>query len=1142
MKTNPSHPCSPGRTARFQRLSTGLLAGTLLAFSSLHAQTSTIYGLTADRQVNSAGVLSDTTPMQSGYSGTTGQNAVVVFQLPTLPAGKEFNAASLRLYFAAPSGTPSFNGDLYALGVSSSSTVQSGDYYAGTGDSGAIRLQDNLVIPSAASGSRVSAPADLTDFLNAAYDNGSRAGQYVFFRVSPDVAGLNTYTRYNLYSREYSGGSFYWPSLTYGTADIPPSWVDVPLGGGGYVTGLVSSADGSDIYCRTDVGGVFRWVPGTGGSGRWLSVTDTILPTTTAPRAAGGAMGVESIAVDPNNADNLYITVGGAANYQGLYESTDRGDNWTKINGTFTTAPNGIYRPCGERLAVDPNNSNILWIGTIQNGLIKGVKSGGTWTWTSIPSTDVPYGATSTTDKAGVTFVVCDKNGTSTLVYAGVYDSVGTTGGVYRFDGTTWTKVGGIAVGTPQRAQIAVNGTLFIATPSLVAKLPRNGTLSAISPTTSVSYSGIAVDPNDATGQIVYVSKSTGNADSNIWRSADAGLTWTNQGTNYNNNKSIARAEPDGTPSVTGYAFGKVSSLLVTPGNSNELWCGDYFGVARTQNASQVGGTAVGSQAVWYWLQTGQEESVVETLKVPPSGSELIIGCADLGGYRWLDLAHRPYGSYGHSLSNPYDLANMTSLDYSGGNSNVWARTGTSHTTGAGYGGDGFYGSGATSTDGGATWLAFGEIQRKTVNSGAAGWETWDLTTYLADQKAKGVNTVTLVISSARATNSSSATLTFASLQNTNATLKPFLLLNGSTSVQPSDDATVLGNATSTNVGTDPITGTSFAYGTIANERHIYLKFNLGGVSSVTSAVLNLYRTGPTTAGTAFPVGVYGCANTSWTEGAITWANRPLTYSSYLGQPNQSASYRTAGNANLSGGRVVVSANAPAKMVWMPFGNATVPHYTTDGGVTWTPATGLPAGVNRLTSKSNPSYFLHQLAADRVNGNFYIAHLSSGNGNHTCYRSTDGGATWTAGTGTIGAGTYNTYRTQIVAAPNANDVWFSDDGVDNATNGGVWRSTDGGNTWTRMGGAAGSSTAIRGARQITFGKAPTGSSYLYSVFFSGNLGGVRGIHRSDDYGATWVSLANLPTLNGTESLAGDSQTHGRVLVGTGGRGVIEYQP
>jgi len=51
---------------------------------------------------------------------------------------------------------------------------------------------------------------------------------------------------------------------------------------------------------------------------------------------------------------------------------------------------------------------------------------------------------------------------------------------------------------------------------------------------------------------------------------------------------------------------------------------------------------------------------------------------------------------------------------------------------------------------------------------------------------------------------------------------------------------------------------------------------------------------------------------------------------------------------------------------------------------------------------------------------------------------------------------------------------------------------------------------------------------------------VKGIYRSDNYGAGWTKLAD-PTIEEITAFAGDRQNYGKVFIGTGGRGVFVGQ-
>ena len=74
---------------------------------------------------------------------------------------------------------------------------------------------------------------------------------------------------------------------------------NVVMGGGGYVTGIIACPAQTNLfYCKTDVGGAYRWDEPTQS---WIPLLDWNSQNETTYQ------GVESMAVDPQAPAKLYI-------------------------------------------------------------------------------------------------------------------------------------------------------------------------------------------------------------------------------------------------------------------------------------------------------------------------------------------------------------------------------------------------------------------------------------------------------------------------------------------------------------------------------------------------------------------------------------------------------------------------------------------------------------------------------------------------------------------------------------------------------------------------------------------------------------------------------------------------------------------
>ncbi|MEH1092484.1 cellulose binding domain-containing protein [Micromonospora sp. CPCC 205739] len=203
-----------------------------------------------------------------------------------------------------------------------------------------------------------------------------------------------------------------------------------------------------------------------------------------------------------------------------------------------------------------------------------------------------------------------------------------------------------------------------------------------------------------------------------------------------------------------------------------------------------------------------------------------------------------------------------------------------------------------------------------------------------------------------------------------------------------------------------------------------------------------------------------------------------------------------------SGGTVAASADG-SRFVWAPGDPGQQVVRSVGFGTSWTAATGIPANAVIESDRVDPNRFYGV-----AGGRFHV--------------STDGGASFTAtsATGLPSGGV------KFKAVPGrAGDIWLAGEG-------GLWRSTDAGASFTRLGG-------VTTAGNVGFGKAAPGQPYP-AVFVIGTVDGRHGVYRSDDAGGSWVRINDDRHQYGNagEALTGDPRVHGRVYLGTNGRGIL----
>src|SRR4051812_47130613 len=140
----------------------------------------------------------------------------------------------------------------------------------------------------------------------------------------------------------------------------PYVWRNVKVGGGGFIPGIVfSRVEKGLAYLRSDMGGCYRW---DDVAKTWIPMHDQL--------AESSYFGGESIAPDPVDANTVYIAAG---MYRGapsaILRSRDGGKKGEFFPVSFRRGGNEDGRGVGERLAVDPNDTRILYFGSRHDGL-----------------------------------------------------------------------------------------------------------------------------------------------------------------------------------------------------------------------------------------------------------------------------------------------------------------------------------------------------------------------------------------------------------------------------------------------------------------------------------------------------------------------------------------------------------------------------------------------------------------------------------------------------------------------------------------------------------------------------------------------------------------------------------------------------
>ena len=454
-------------------------------------------------------------------------------------------------------------------------------------------------------------------------------------------------------------------------ASVPYHWRNVSIGGGGFVTGLITQPQAGDIlYARTDVGGAYRR---DAAARRWIPLTDSF--------AAMDFTGIESLALDPQDPFCVYLAAGiYSGSRAAIFRSDNQGRTWQRTEVPFKMGGNEPGRFNGERLVVNPKDDRILFFGSRRDGLWKSPDRGATWSQvTAFPTIEEPKLASSRrwfgARPVGIVCVLYD----GATIYAAV-STLGTNLFRSADGGDSWQPVPNQPIGLrPNHIVRASDGTLYLSygkqpgpefmSDGAVWKFdPRNDKWSDITPVKPADdgqpfgYGAVAVDANNP--QVLLATTFCHwHPHDEVFRSTNGGASWKPLLATARFDHSIAPYTTERTPHWMG-------SVVINPSNSNEAWFTTGYGLWCCTNLTAAD---AGGRTDWIFADQGLEETVPLALISPPKGAHLLSGVGDIDGFRHDDLDASPAQG---SFSGPR-FGNTESLAFAAQKPSLIVRTGT---------------------------------------------------------------------------------------------------------------------------------------------------------------------------------------------------------------------------------------------------------------------------------------------------------------------------------------------------------------------------------------------------------------------------------------------------------------------------------
>lgn len=518
----------------------------------------------------------------------------------------------------------------------------------------------------------------------------------------------------------------------------PYNWKNAQIVGGGFCDGIIFHPTAKDVrYARTDMGGAYRW---DASAQRWVCMTDFI------SYAENNLVGVESIAVDPNDPKTVYLDCGTytSSSNGAIFRSHDGGLTFERTDVPFKMGGNENGRGNGERMMVDPNNSDIIYVGTRKAGLWRSTDRGVSFqevtSFSDVlkdyvePEIQMPAGMgrgpqggqqAQMTDEqrdlmrrameqrqrmgCGVVFVLFDAasakgNEGSQTIFVGYSQMQNQNMFVSRDGGRTWAPMAGAPQQyMPNHAVMSTDRCMYVSFgtnpgPNRMTdggvwkydiKADKWTEITPIKPDEQnpFGYASVSVDLRNPKHIIcstfgLHIAGEQSGED--VYRSTDGGKTWKGAfalGGKYDESKA---------PYVIKTGIHWLFDVEIDPCNADHAMFTTGYGGWETYNLSDMDKK---KPTIWTVMSTGIEETVPLELYSPNKGAWLISGIGDYGGFTHHDL-DKPAGDSHHDPR----FGNTNAVAGAEFKPELIVRSGTVH---GGYQGKNI----SYSLDGGDTWL-----------------------------------------------------------------------------------------------------------------------------------------------------------------------------------------------------------------------------------------------------------------------------------------------------------------------------------------------------------------------------------------------------------------------------------------------------